>query len=106
MFNADGVLVVHFPDGQGGFRMFLPARLPEHETVYAMTVHKSQGSEFGRVLLVLPEEVSPILTREMIYTGVTRAKDEVLILGAEAVLREAVVARVLRRSGLVDGVGG
>jgi exodeoxyribonuclease V alpha subunit len=104
--DADGVLVVHFPDGQGGFRTFLPARLPEHETVYAMTVHKSQGSEFGRVLLVLPEVVSAVLTREMIYTGVTRAKDEVLILGAEAVLREAVAVRVVRRSGLVDGVGG
>jgi len=104
--DASGVLVVHFPDGQGGFRTFRPTRLPEHETVYAMTVHKSQGSEFALVLLVLPDKVSPILTREMIYTGITRAKDEVIVLGTEEVLMEAVRARVFRRSGLVDGIAG
>ena len=102
--DPEGVLLVHFPDGKGGFRTLLPTRLPPHETVYAMTVHKSQGSEFGRVLLVLPEEVSPVLTRELIYTGVTRAKDEVTVVGTAAVLREAVRARVVRSSGLVDAL--
>ena len=60
------------PDGQ--LRGFLPSRLPEHETAWAMTVHKSQGSEFAHTLLVLPESPVPVLTRELIYTGITRAK--------------------------------
>lgn len=98
--DAADVLLVHFPDGQGGFRTFQPTRLPEHETVYAMTVHKSQGSEFGRVVLVLPEDLSPVLTRELIYTGVTRAVSGVTVIGAEDVLRAGVEARVARESGV------
>ena len=72
--SDEGVLLVWFPDGKGGFRTFQPTRLPEHETVYAMTVHKSQGSEFDRVLLVLPEKGSKVVTRELVYTGVTRGR--------------------------------
>ncbi|GDX80184.1 RecBCD enzyme subunit RecD [Deltaproteobacteria bacterium] len=98
--DAAGVLLVHFPDGKGGFRTFQPTRLPAHETVYAMTVHKSQGSEFGRVVLVLPEESSPVLTRELVYTGVTRAVSGVTVIGAENVLRAGVEARVARESGV------
>lgn len=98
--DAGGVLQVHFPDGQGGYRALLPTRLPAHETVFAMTVHKSQGSEFDRVLLVLPEKVSRVLTRELVYTGVTRAKTEVVVLGGEDVVRAAVRGRVERWSGL------
>ena len=98
--DSAGVLQVHFPDGQGGYRALLPTRLPEHETVFAMTVHKSQGSEFDRVLLVLPEKVSRALTRELVYTGVTRARTEVVVLGGEEVVRAAVRARVERWSGL------
>ena len=60
-------------------RRILPSRLPEHETVYAMTVHKAQGSEFDRVLLILPDQASPVLTREMLYTAVTRARKRVEI---------------------------
>jgi exodeoxyribonuclease V alpha subunit len=78
--SDEGVLLVWFPDGKGGFRTFQPTRLPEHETVYAMTVHKSQGSEFGRVLLVLPEAPSKVVTRELVYTGVTRGRVEVVML--------------------------
>ncbi len=103
--DEQGVMLVMFPDGQGGFRTFQPTRLPEHETVYAMTVHKSQGSEFGRVLLVLPEETSRVLTRELIYTGVTRAKDGVEIIGVRSVLVEGVQARVERWSALGGAVG-
>ncbi len=98
--DAAGVLLVHFPDGKGGFRTFQPTRLPEHETVYAMTVHKSQGSEFGQVVLVLPEEASPVLTRELIYTGVTRAVSGVCVIGTAEVLSAGVVARVERESGV------
>ena len=98
--DGDGVVLVHFQDGKGGFRSFQPTRLPEHETVYAMTVHKSQGSEFGRVLLVLPDEVSRVLTRELVYTGVTRAKDGVEIVGTRGVLLQATEARIRRSSAL------
>ena len=98
--DAAGVLLVHFPDGKGGFRTLQPTRLPPHETVYAMTVHKSQGSEFGRVVLVLPEKASPILTRELVYTGVTRAVDGVTVVGTHAVLQAGVERKVERESGV------
>jgi exodeoxyribonuclease V alpha subunit len=83
-------------------RHLSPARLPDHETVFAMTVHKSQGSEFGRVLLLLPDRPSPVLTRELVYTAITRARDRVDIYGSESVLRHAIGRRVRRASGLVD----
>ncbi|MDD2846714.1 MAG: exodeoxyribonuclease V subunit alpha, partial [Rhodoferax sp.] len=66
-------LRVAFPDGQGGMRWVLPARLDAVETVFAMTVHKSQGSEFAHVALVLPDRPVAVLTRELLYTGMTRA---------------------------------
>lgn len=89
-----------FVGSNGELRSILTSQLPPHETVYAMTVHKSQGSEFDRVLLLLPEEVSPILTRELIYTGVTRARHHVTLYSAKAVLAEAVSRRMQRASGL------
>ncbi len=82
----------------------LPSRLPPHETVFAMTVHKSQGSEFDRVGLLLPPALSPILTRELLYTGVTRAKTEVRLYGTPEVLQQAVEQRVERASGLRDAL--
>ena len=65
---------VFFPARDGGLRSVLPVKLPEHETVYAMTVHKSQGSEFDRVLIILPDRESPVLTRELLYTAISRAR--------------------------------
>jgi exodeoxyribonuclease V alpha subunit len=90
LFNGDVGIVLEDPEGshglraffpteEGAFRKFHPIRLPEHETVYAMTVHKSQGSEFDRVLLILPDRDFSILTRELIYTAVTRARKAVEI---------------------------
>jgi exodeoxyribonuclease V alpha subunit len=76
--------------------------LPAHETAYALTVHKSQGSEFDHVLFVLPDQDLPILTRELLYTGVTRAKKTVSIIGSEAVVRACVARRTTRSSGLAD----
>ena len=67
----------------------MPIRLPEHETAYAMTVHKSQGSEFERVLLVLPGEDSPVLTRELVYTGLTRASKEVELWSDQGIFATA-----------------
>jgi exodeoxyribonuclease V alpha subunit len=90
----------------GVLRDLSPARLPQHETAFALSVHKSQGSEFAEVVFVLPERPSPVVTRELVYTAVTRARQKVTILGSEAVLRHAVATRVERASGLADRLWG
>jgi exodeoxyribonuclease V alpha subunit len=114
LFNGDIGLLL--PDGESGepraffpgpdntLRKFLPLRLPEHETAYAMTVHKSQGSEFDRVLLILPERESPVLSREFLYTGITRARTSVELWFDEKVFRAALARRVTRTSGLCDAL--
>ena len=101
---AGGDLRVFFSSAEGTLRKFHPLLLPEHETVYAMTVHKSQGSEFDRVLLVLPDRETPVLTRELIYTGISRARGRVEIWGEETVFRSAVARRIERTSGLRDAL--
>ena len=89
-------------DGQGGVRFVLPSRLNDVETVYAMTVHKSQGSEFAHTALILPDALNPVLTKELIYTGITRAKDWFsLIEPRGGVFEEAVKRKVKRLSGLM-----
>ncbi len=75
-------------------------RLPAHETVFAMTVHKSQGSEFDAISILLPDEISPILNRELLYTAVTRARKTLSILATEQVLRHTIHSRHQRESGL------
>ena len=98
------VLRVAFPrnDGQGGVRFVLPSRLNDVETVYAMTVHKSQGSEFAHTALILPDALNPVLTKELIYTGITRAKHWfTLIEPRPGVFEEAVQRKVKRLSGLM-----
>ncbi len=98
-------LRVAFPagDGQQGIKWVLPSRLQAVETVFALTVHKSQGSEFTHAALVLPDRPSPILTRELLYTGITRARHYFTLVrpGDERVLEQAVERRVLRASGLL-----
>lgn len=109
VFNGDlgvcwagegGRMEVHFPIPDGGTRCIAPDRLPAVTTAWAMTVHKAQGSEFGEVVLVLPQQESRLLTRELIYTGLTRAKRKVTVLGAEEVLRAGLTATAARTSGL------
>ncbi len=95
---------VFFPAATGGFRKLPPLRLPEHETVFAMTVHKSQGSEFDRVLFLLPDRDAPVLTRELVYTGLTRARQGVEIRGREEVFLNAVSRKIERASGLRDSL--
>jgi exodeoxyribonuclease V alpha subunit len=103
--DASGdTLRVYFQDAAGGVRRFLPHRLPEHETVYAMTVHKSQGSEFDHVLFILPDKDYPLMTRELIYTGVTRARRKVSIWGPQAVLTAAISRKIERSSGLREAL--
>ncbi len=111
LFNGDlGVVwpdergrpMVWFPSPDRGVRRVSPARLPAHETAFALTVHKSQGSEFESVLLILPDRVSRVLTRELVYTGLTRARERTEVWFSEAVLREAIGRRTERASGLRD----
>lgn len=102
--DANGELRVFFALADGTVRAFAPARLPAHETVFAMTVHKSQGSEFDRVLLLLPDRDSPLLTRELLYTGLTRAKSSVELWADETILRSAMARRVQRASGLGEAL--
>lgn len=97
--DDDGQLLAWFPVA-GGFRPMAPGRLPEHELVYAMTIHKTQGSEFDRVALVLPEQPSAGLTRELLYTAITRARNALEVVASESVWSAAVAQRVQRDSGL------
>ncbi len=85
-----------------GMRSLALSQLPHHHSAYAMTIHKSQGSEFDRVVIVLPQADSPLMTRELLYTAVTRARNTVEIHGSEAALRAAVDRRTERMSGLRD----
>jgi exodeoxyribonuclease V alpha subunit len=94
------------PDGGTSVRWVLPSRLDALETVFAMTVHKSQGSEFEHVALVLPDRAAPVLTRELLYTGITRAKTHLTLVVPQAgVLRQAVATRILRSGGLTFSTG-
>jgi exodeoxyribonuclease V alpha subunit len=118
LFNGDtGVTVagpddvgprvsVVFEDVGGLPRPVSPSRLADVETVYAMTIHKSQGSEFDRVTLLLPPPTSRLLTRELLYTAITRAKQGLLVVGVEQAIRVAVSRRIARASGLADRLWG
>lgn len=97
-----GGRVVLFHGGEDSVRRLSPSRLPPHETVYAMSVHKSQGSEFDEVAVVLPEQASPVLSRELLYTAVTRARDRVTIHAPREMIAHAIGHRVERASGLRD----
>ena len=99
--RGDG-LRVWFPMPDGSIKSVQPSRLPEHDTAWAMTVHKSQGSEFDHAALILPSRSVPLVTRELVYTAITRAKRQLSIYADEQVLTQAVVARTERRSGLAD----
>ncbi|HCM9715976.1 MULTISPECIES: exodeoxyribonuclease V subunit alpha [Enterobacter cloacae complex] len=108
LFNGDiGIaldrgqgLRVWFQMPDGSVKSFQPSRLPEHETAWAMTVHKSQGSEFNHAALILPTQLSPVVTRELIYTAITRARQRLSLYTDERVLMQAIATRTERRSGL------
>lgn len=87
-------------DADGGPRAWLPAALPAHESAFALTVHKSQGSEFERVFLALPERSARVLSRELLYTGLTRCREHVTLWASEPALREGLQRRAQRWSGL------
>lgn len=93
-------LKVYFKAPETGVRSFHPARLGAHDTVYATTVHKSQGSEFDRVVLVLPDKLTKVLSMELAYTAVTRAKKEFILIAEEEIFKRAVSEKAIRTSGL------
>ena len=96
-------LRVAFPDGQGGVRWLVPSRLGAIDTVFAMTVHQSQGSEFEQVLLILPDVDTALLTRELVYTGITRARQGLCVWApAPSLLVQAVAQTVVRSGGLIE----
>ncbi|MDQ7991021.1 MAG: ATP-binding domain-containing protein, partial [Candidatus Dactylopiibacterium sp.] len=87
-------------DGSGALRWLLPSRLQEVDSLYAMTVHKSQGSEFSHTALILPDTRGPLLTRELVYTGITRARHWLSVVDPAELLEVAMQRRVQRASGL------
>jgi exodeoxyribonuclease V alpha subunit len=114
LFNGDiGVtlldgddFLVWFKSQNNELRSIAPSRLPRHTQALALTVHKAQGSEFRRVSIVLPSEESRVLTRELLYTGVTRAKEHVEIIGDEGRLRDAIDNPTKRAGGLLNRLWG
>lgn len=115
LFNGDVGLILpdvdsrnevraYFPDGEHGFRKIHPRRLSQLETVFAMTIHKSQGSEFDDVILLLPDKDVPILTKELIYTGVSRARKTADIWCGPMIFHKAITRYIQRRSGMLDGL--
>jgi len=98
--TPDGGLRVFFPAGGSSVRSLSPSQLPPHETVYAMSIHKSQGSEFTEVAIVLPRPESPLLTRELLYTAVTRARQRAVLYGDPESVRRGSQSPVARASGL------
>lgn len=103
--DSDGVTKIWFEDEGDSFRALLPAQVPAHETIFAMTTHKSQGSEFEHVVMCLPDKLSntsrQLLTREILYTGITRAKKSFRLIGSEGVISYALQNRCTRASGLM-----
>lgn len=98
LFNGDTgivhednkVIKAGFKDSMGSIRQYRYLDLPAHDTAFAVTIHKSQGSEFDSVLIIIPEKLSPVITRQLLYTGVTRARKKAIIVGSLDVIKEAM----------------
>lgn len=102
LMDGDNQLRIYFQMADGSIADFQPSRLPAHETVFAMTVHKSQGSEFDHTLLLLPENPLPVVTRELIYTGITRAKKQLTLFADLPLMARAMKHKTERASRLVE----
>ena len=110
LFNGDlgivmpdamtGELRVFFRGEEGEVLNFAPGRLPAHEPAFALTVHKSQGSEFHDALVILPERDAPVLTRELLYTGITRVRETIEVWASEDILQQTIKRKIERSSGL------
>ncbi len=91
-----------FKDFDGNIKQYQASDLPDNDTAFAITIHKSQGSEFKTILIILPDKLSPVLTRQLLYTGVTRAKEKVIIMGDLNIIKKAMCMSVKRNSGLTE----
>jgi len=98
--DRGGILKACFRQPDGAIKKVAPHRITAYEVAFAMTVHKAQGSEFDRVLLILPFEDARVLTRELLYTGVTRARAAVEIWGPMSIIRKCAARSTIRASGL------
>ena len=103
---GDGLRHLALPQADGPPRLVSVAQLEDVETVHALTIHKSQGSEYGHAVVVLPERPSRIVTRELLYTGVTRASDQVTVVGSRDVIEAAIRTPIRRATGLADRLKG
>ncbi|PIE57108.1 MAG: exodeoxyribonuclease V subunit alpha [Desulfobulbus propionicus] len=115
LFNGDtgicwpddtGMAMVWFQRGNGQVIPVRPAALPPHQTAYAITIHKAQGSEFGTTLMVLPEDDVPLLTRELLYTGISRARTLLLLHGDRELIHLGMSRQTRRFSGLGERLAG
>jgi exodeoxyribonuclease V alpha subunit len=102
LLNDENQLRVYFQMADGSVADFQSSRLPRFETVFAMTVHKSQGSEFTHTVLALPESPLPVVTRELIYTGITRAKKRLTLFADLGLMASAGKVKKQRASRLVE----
>ena len=100
--DREGKLRAWFKRADNSLFPIAPARLPAHDTAWAITIHKAQGSEFTGVLLLLPEEESQVLSRELLYTGITRARNSLALCSSREILEHAVRKKTCRYSGLAD----
>ena len=92
-------------DNSNGIKQYRALDLPYNDTAFAITIHKSQGSEFQTVLIILPDKLSPVVTRQLLYTAVTRAKIKVIIAGNLNMIKKAISLSVKRNSGLTQYLG-
>ena len=100
--SNEGQLMAFFEDAEHGYKLFMPSRLPKYDMVYAMTIHKTQGSEFDHVAMVLPKQAEhQLLSRELLYTGITRAKTMLTIASNKATWQHGVKTEIKRYSGLI-----
>ncbi len=104
LLDQHGRMRIFFKKANNEFRDISPARMPEYQTAFALTVHKSQGSEFEAVLLILPEKVSPIISRELLYTAITRAKESFILSANQSVFKEGVKRQTQRYTGLAKRI--
>ncbi|MDC0534226.1 exodeoxyribonuclease V subunit alpha [Francisellaceae bacterium] len=102
--DDEGKLYVYFESADGKFKRYLPSKLPKYQIAYAISIHKSQGSEFDDVIISLPETMNPVLTKELLYTGITRAKKSVTIVANEQVLALMMSQKVSRNGGLTSKI--
>ncbi len=108
LFNGDtciisegkGAAAAYIKNQDGKIIKYRVADLPGHKPAFAITIHKSQGSEFKTVLILLPDKLSPVVTRQLLYTGVTRAKEKVIITGKMEIIKKAISHTVSHNSGL------